>query len=166
MLSEWARSNACDLVILRAPGIYGPGRLGLDRIEAGRPIIRETDANPGNRIHVDDLAACCVVALTSGGPAGIYNVGDGDHSSGTWFTKTVAHLAGLDRPPEISRKTAEQTFSRGRLSFLSESRRVDTTRMRETLKFEPRYCDPTDGILASLVHSGDAPTSSDKTGKE
>lgn len=166
LLEEWCRAYGTELIILRVPGIYGPGRLGLGRIESGRPIIREADANPGNRIHVDDLAACCVIALTTGCPAGIYNVGDGDHRSGTWFSQTVARLAGLEAPQEISRKTAERTFSQGRLSFLSESRRIDTTRMRDTLKFKPRYSDPTDGIQASLVHSSDVPTSYKKAGKK
>ncbi len=166
LLEEWCQARGTELIILRVPGVYGPGRLGLGRIESGRPVIREADANPGNRIHVDDLAACCVMGLTTGCPAGIYNVGDGDHRSGTWFSRTVARLAGLDAPREISRETAERTFSRGRLSFLSESRRIDTTRMRDTLKFEPRYRDPTDSILASLVHSTCVPIGYEKTGKK
>jgi len=166
LLEEWCRARGTELIILRVPGIYGPGRLGLERIESGQPIIREADANPGNRIHVDDLAACCVIALTTGCPPVIFNVGDGDHRSGTWFSQTVARLAGLDAPREISRQTAERTFSQGRLSFLSESRQIDTTRMRDTLKFEPRYSDPVEGIEASLIHSSDASTGDEKTGKK
>lgn len=150
LLRRWCDERGVALIILRVPGIYGPGRLGVERIRAGLPVIREADANPGNRIHVDDLAACCVKALTEGIPPGIYNVGDGDHRSSTWFTKTVARLAQLDQPPEISRAEAEKTFSPARLSFLSESRKVDTAKMREVMGFTPRYTDPEDGIRASL----------------
>jgi nucleoside-diphosphate-sugar epimerase len=139
-----------ECIVLRVPGIYGPGRLGIDRIREGAPVIAESEAGPGNRIHVDDLAACAARAVTGSAPAGIYNVGDGDHRSSTWFTKTVARLAGLDAPPEISRAEAEATFSEARLSFLRESRRVDTTKMREVLGFTPRYTDPEAGIRASL----------------
>jgi len=149
LLAEWAGENACELVILRAPGIYGPGRLGLDNIRSGMPVLAEDDANPGNRIHVDDLATCCVAALVQSVPAGIYNVGDNDHRSSTWFTGEVARQAGLPAPPEISREAANDQFSAARLSFMAESRRVDTRKMREVLGVMPRYANPEEGIAAS-----------------
>ena len=149
-LQGWADKTGVKLLILRVPGIYGPGRLGLDRIGHGVPVIAEAEASPGNRIHVDDLADCCVLAMTTTAATGIYNVGDGDHRSGTWFTKTVATLAGLPAPPEVSRAEAEASFDPMRMSFLAESRIVDTTQVRETLGFTPRYGNAEDGIRASL----------------
>ncbi|MGI9248136.1 MAG: NAD-dependent epimerase/dehydratase family protein, partial [Woeseiaceae bacterium] len=76
LLSKWTAGTGCELIILRAPGIYGPGRLGVERIRSQMPVLSEDDANPGNRIHVDDLATCCIAALSESTPAGIYNVGD------------------------------------------------------------------------------------------
>ncbi|MGB5257425.1 MAG: NAD-dependent epimerase/dehydratase family protein [Woeseiaceae bacterium] len=149
-LAAWTSDNDCTLVVLRAPGIYGPGRLGIERVRAGMPVLDESDASPGNRIHVDDLATCCIAALSGDIPAGIYNVGDGDHRSSTWFTSEVARQLGLPSPPRISRAQAEVEFSPQRLSFMSDSRRVDTTRMREVLGVQPRYANPEDGIRASL----------------
>lgn len=153
-LAEWAADNNCELVVLRAPGIYGPGRLGIERIEAGLPVICEEDANPANRIHVDDLASCCIAALSGDVPAGIYNVGDNDHRSSTWFTGEVARQLGLPSPPRISREQADLEFSPQRLSFMSDSRRVDTTRMREVLGVRPHYANPEDGIRSSLAEEG------------
>ena len=150
LLAEWAGKNDCELLVLRAPGIYGPGRLGIERIRAHLPVLAEDDANPGNRVHVDDLASCCVAALSRAAPAGIYNVGDNDHRSSTWFTSEVARQAGLPAPPEISREQANREFSPQRLSFMTESRRVDTTKMREVLGVLPRYANPEEGIEASL----------------
>lgn len=150
LLDEWANTNNCDAIILRVPGIYGPGRLGIERIRAQMPALAEQSANPGNRIHVDDLASCCVAALSTRVPAGIYNVGDNDHRSATWFTFEVARQSGLPAPPEIDREAANQAFSAQRLSFLAESRRVDTRKMREVLGVTPRYANPEDGIRASL----------------
>ena len=152
-LADWCAGQNCDLVIFRVPGIYGPGRLGLERIAAGTPVVRESEAPPGNRIHVDDLAACCVRALDTSSKPGVYNVGDGDHRSGSGFTKTVARLAGLEAPPEVSMAEAEKTFGETRLSFLRESRILDTLKMRDLLGFTPRYSDPEDGIRASLETS-------------
>lgn len=153
-LHEWASARDVALVVLRAPGIYGPGRLGLDGIRERRAMIREADAHPGNRIHVDDLVSACLAALSPDRPAGICNLADGDHRSSTWFTMTVARLAGLPPPPEVSRDEARRTFPQSRLSFLEESRRLDTRKMREVLKVVPRYADAEDGIRASLEADG------------
>jgi nucleoside-diphosphate-sugar epimerase len=153
-LHEWAAARGVALVVLRVPGIYGPGRLGVDRIRERTPVIREADAYPGNRIHVDDLATACIAALSPGRPAGLYNLGDGDHRSSSWFTHTVARLAGLPAPPEVSRAEARRTFAQGRLSFLGESRRLDTRKMRTVLGVMPRYANAEDGIRASLAADG------------
>jgi nucleoside-diphosphate-sugar epimerase len=151
MLAEWCTGRQTTAVVLRVPGIYGPGRLGTDSIRSGMPVLEEKDANPGNRIHVDDLATCCIAALAPGVPDGIYNVGDGDHRSGTWFTNEVARQAGLPPPPTISLAEAKKTFSPMRLSFLRESRVVDTKKMREVLGVLPKYADAADGIAAALA---------------
>jgi len=150
LLSGWAEQVNCALVVLRVPGIYGPERLGVDRIASGEAVIREEDANPGNRIHVDDLATCCIAALSEKTPAGVYNVGDGDHRTSTWFADEVARQAGLAPARKISRTQAEKEFSPMRLAFLASSRIVDTTKMREVLGVTPRYSNPVDGIAASL----------------
>jgi nucleoside-diphosphate-sugar epimerase len=150
LLQAWCDEHDTERVILRVPGIYGPGRLGVERLRNGTPMIAEAEAGPGNRIHVDDLVACCIRALEADAPAGIYNVGDGDRRSSTSFAKLVARLAGISAPPEISRADAEDTFGEGRLSFLRESRVVDTRKMQDVLGVVPRYTDPEAGIRASL----------------
>ena len=156
MINDWCAAHDSAAVILRIPGIYGPGRIGTDRIRSAAPVLAEEDANPGNRIHVDDLASCCIAALSADVPPGIYNVGDGDHRSSTWFTNEVARQAGLPPPPTITRAEAEETFSPMRLSFLRESRVVDTTKMRQTLGVIPKYTEPADGISASLAEEAEA----------
>ena len=150
-LAEWCTGRNTAVIVLRVPGIYGPGRLGTDRIRAATPTLEEKAANPGNRIHVDDLATCCIAGLSPDVPDGIYNVGDGDHRSGTWFTSEVARQAGLPPPPAISFEDAQKTFSPMRLSFLRESRIVDTTKMRGVLGVTPKYSNAADGIAASLA---------------
>lgn len=151
LLTSWSEEKGVELCILRVPGIYGPGRLGLERLAEGMPVLSETDANPGNRIHVDDLVRSALAAVAVEPVVALCNVGDGDHRSSTWFTKTLATEAGLAAPPEIPRHEAERSFSQRRLSFLSESRRLDTRRMLEELGVRPLYADALDGIRASLT---------------
>lgn len=148
--AEYAARCHSRLAILRVPGIYGPGRLPLQRLSEGGAFLNEDEANPGNRIHVDDLATCCLAALHKDTPGGIYNVGDGDHRSATWFAQEVARQADLPAPRLISWATAQEEFSPMRLAFLSSSRIVDTTKMRRVLNVTPRYANPGDGIAASL----------------
>jgi nucleoside-diphosphate-sugar epimerase len=150
LLQEWSDARAAELIILRCAAIYGPGRLGMDGIKRGKAIIAETEANPGNRIHVEDLADCCVAAMHGALAPGIYNVADGDHRSPSWFSSAVARLAGLDAPPQIAAAAAQRTFSATRLSFLHESRRLDNAKLLTALGQELRYADAEDGIRASL----------------
>ncbi len=151
LLAEWCKAHGTTLLILRVPGIYGPGRLGIDRLRDSGEVLRDAESGPGNRIHVDDLAGCCIAALTGDAPAGVYNVGDGDHRSTSAFSRLLAKVARLREPASISLAEAETRWSAMRLSFVRESRRVDVTKMRETLGYRPRFADPEDGIRASLA---------------
>lgn len=155
-LIAWAEQNGMSWIVLRVPGIYGPGRLGLERLAAAEPSLREQDAYPGNRIHVDDLVSCYFAALDPARPGGIYNVGDGDHRSSTWFAAETARQAGLPEPPQISREEAKRRFSPMRYSFLSESRKIETQRMRTELGVIPRFANAVDGIAASLAAEAQA----------
>ena len=70
---EFLRTN-CGAIVLRVAGIYGPGRNPIDWIRNGRvgPSRKYV-----NLIHVEDLAAICLVALERGQPGETYNVSDG-----------------------------------------------------------------------------------------
>ncbi|MEM1438391.1 MAG: NAD-dependent epimerase/dehydratase family protein [Pseudomonadota bacterium] len=145
-----AQSDVTSTVVLRISGIYGPGRLPLDSIRRGDPIIDPDEAGPGNRIHVDDLVAICTAALDHPAPPAVVNVADGDHTSSSDFTLAVADIVGLTPPERISRADAQQRLSPGRLSFLNESRLLDTHVLREALGVTPAYTCHRDGIAASL----------------
>ena len=152
-LQTWASTEGVRLCILRTPGIYGPQRLGIERIRTGSLIIRDADANPGNRIHVDDLVTCCMATLFDDRSIGLCNIADGDFRTSTWFTQEVARQCGLAPLAEISREQANRHCSARRLSFQSESRRIDTQKMREQLGITPGYANAEDGIRASLAET-------------
>lgn len=169
-----------DWIIARVPGIYGPGRLPLQSLRDARPVINEHEANPGNRIHRDDLAFVIAECLHHAycqrrdgqkkhrqredehtrdqqAPLGeIYNTGDGCHMSSTAFACEVAHQAGLNPPPQISRQEMKATASSVRWSFMAESRRLDSTKLHQLLTKPLRYTDPVEGIRASLEQGDDA----------
>jgi nucleoside-diphosphate-sugar epimerase len=150
-LRQWCEHTGVAWTILRVPGIYGPGRLPIERIKRREPMIRHSEAGYSSRIHVDDLVAACLLAGAS--PKAVnraYNVTDGNPASMTEYFERVATLAGLTPPELISRAQAEQVLSAGLMSFLKESRRVDNSRIRDELGFSPRFKDLRLGILSSL----------------
>lgn len=147
----WCNEQQVRRVVLRVPGIYGPGRLPLDRLRAGEPVVREEDAGYTNHIHVDDLVEACLCAASNVEARGIYNVSDGEHLNSTAYYRRVAQLANLPDPPQISMDEAQLTFSPMRLSFLSESRRISNERMRRDLGVQLKYARIDDGIRASLT---------------
>ncbi len=151
----WCAARGVRSVILRVPGIYGPGRLPLERLRRGEPALRPQDAGPGNRIHVDDLVTACVAALERP-VAGPFNITDGNWATTTEFVQRTAALAGLPPPPLVAVADAPGRISAGMLAFLRESRRVDNRRMRGELGVEPRYANLDDGIRASLAESREA----------
>ncbi len=132
-LLGWSRRTHVPVVILRVGGIYGPGRLPIERIRRAAPLVRREEAPYTNRIHADDLARACLAAMERGAPGGIYNVCDGEHGPMTDYFNAVADAHGLPRPPLVSLAEAQKVFSPGMLSYLNESRRMDNRRMREEL---------------------------------
>lgn len=147
----WCSRNGVAWTILRVPGIYGPGRLPLERLRRREPMIRHSEAGFSSRIHVDDLVNACVLAAGTPRAADrIYNVTDGNPASMTEYFERVAMLAGLPAPELISREAAVRVLSPGLMSYLSESRRVDSKRIRDELGFAPRFGDLRLGILSSL----------------
>ncbi|MCL4315783.1 MAG: SDR family oxidoreductase [Gammaproteobacteria bacterium] len=131
ILLDWSRRARAPVVILRVGGIYGPGRLPIERIRRAEPVVRREEAAYTNRIHADDLARVCMAAMEHG--SGIYNVCDGEHGAMTDYFNAVADALGLPRPPQISLAEAQARLSPGMVSYLNESRRMDNRRMREEL---------------------------------
>jgi nucleoside-diphosphate-sugar epimerase len=151
-LVAWADARQVSWCILRVAGIYGPGRLPLERLQGRQPVIAAAEAGPGNRIHVDDLVQSCIAAGTA--PQAhrrIYNVCDGNHDSMTRYLERVAHLAGLPAPPQLPRAEAERVLPESMWSFLAESRRVSNRRLVGELGVQLRYTELDAGIRASLA---------------
>ena len=149
-LRAWSRDHGVELIILRVPGIYGPGRLPVERVRQGVPVLIEADAPWSNRIHADDLADACFAAARRGRSVQAFNISDGHPTTMTDYFWRIADLYGLPRPPAITMEEARRVLSPSMLSFLEESKRLDTRRMREELGVAPRYPDLASGLPSCL----------------
>jgi nucleoside-diphosphate-sugar epimerase len=150
MTRVWCNENQVRRVVLRVPGIYGPNRIPLVRLQRREPFIRLGEAGVTNRIHVDDLVTACIAAIQRTDARGVYNVTDGNSMSSTEFMRRVATIANMPSPMEISLEEARLTLSAERMSFLDESRRVSNRRLLAELHVQLRYADVDAGIRASL----------------
>jgi nucleoside-diphosphate-sugar epimerase len=151
MTRVWCNERRVRRVVLRVPGIYGPQRLPMERLQHLEPVVREREAGINNRIHVDDLVEACARAIANPEARGVYNVTDGQPFSSTAFINLVAKAAGLPAPPQVSMEEAQLTFNPERLSFLNESRRVSNERMVKHLGVVLKYGNVEEGIRASLA---------------
>ena len=128
--------------VLRIPGIYAPDREGgtpRDRLLKGTPVLAAKDDVYTNHIHANDLARACAAALWRGKPQRVVNVTDDtDLKMGDYFD-LAASLFGLPKPPRLPRDQASSALPLMLLSFMSESRRLDNTRMKQELRLKLRY---------------------------
>ncbi|MDX1345225.1 MAG: SDR family oxidoreductase [Sedimenticolaceae bacterium] len=143
-----ARAQGFDFLIIRVPGIYGPGRLPLDRIRDRQPVLKAEIAPFTNRIHADDLAAVTLDLLETGKSGEIYNVTDGNPSTMTDYFIKIARYAGLEPPPQIDMQTAREQLSPGMLSYLQESRRISNAKLMRTIGIGLRFPTLDDGLEA------------------
>jgi nucleoside-diphosphate-sugar epimerase len=146
---DYAAATAIEALILRVPGIYGPGRLPAARLREGRPILRAEDAPYTNRIHADDLAAAALIVAERGAAGAAYNISDGQPTSMTDYLLRCAALLGLPPPPQVDLAEARRSFSPMLMSFLDESKRLRTGQLR-ALGWTPRYPDLAQGLPASV----------------
>ena len=141
-VQAWTKEAGVSSVILRIPGIYALDRAGGDprqRVLQGSPVLRPEDDVYTNHIHADDLARACWRALMRPVVPRVCHVSDDTRlPMGDYFDR-VADLAGLPRPPRLSRADAAQRLSPMTLSFLSESRQLDNRRLKAVLGLRLRY---------------------------
>lgn len=155
-LVDWSKRYGVETVILRVAGIYGPGRLPVEKLRQGLPVVCPEQAPPGNRIQVEDLARVCIAAAERGAPGGVYNVADGENGSMTDYYYAVADRLGLPRPPCIPLAEAAAVLGPAVWSFLRESRRLDISRLRRELNVELLYPTLAAGLEATLAEEAEA----------
>lgn len=134
----WAIEHGCRLSVLRVAGIYAADKLPIKRLSDGLPVLAADISPWSNRIHTDDLVDACSLAAEQR-VAGIFNVADDEPTTMTDYFFKVADAKGIPRPPQVSMREAEQSFSERLLSYLRESRRIDNSKIKQALAWELRY---------------------------
>lgn len=150
---EYGKSVSVPVVVLRVSGIYGPGRLPLTQISNRQPLLLEKESGPSNRIHVDDLVSVCIAAAEKGEGGDIFNVSDNHPSSMTSYFNLCADNLGFARQPQVTLEEARKVMSPLMLSYITESRVVDSSRMIDRLGVQLSYQSMMSGVPAACNQS-------------
>lgn len=149
----WGRAMGMRTNALRIPGIYAPDRPGgtpRERLQRGMPVLRAEDDVYTNHIHADDLARACFKGLYLGAPQRNFNVCDHTQlKMGDYYDWAADHY-GLPRPPRIDRASAPQQLPLMLLSFMGESRRINSERVLREWRMAWRYPTVAQGLAADL----------------
>jgi nucleoside-diphosphate-sugar epimerase len=144
-----AREQHFPALILRASGIYGPGRGYLLRqFLTGDARLDGDGSRILNMIHRDDLIAAIIAALARSRPGEIYNVTDDEPVSQLAFYTWLAAKLGRSLPPgapdggEVSRR-------RG-----LTSKRISNQKLRHELGVALTYPTFREGYTAELAAQG------------
>ncbi|MBC7995831.1 MAG: SDR family oxidoreductase [Rhizobacter sp.] len=147
----YGRALGASVSVLRIPGIYAgdrPGGHPRERLARGTPVLAAGDDVFTNHIHADDLARACVAALHRGLPQRVFHTSDDTELTMGDYFDLAADLCGLPRPPRITRQKASEQMSAVQQSFMSESRRLDNTRLKRELRLKLSYPTVNEGLLA------------------
>ena len=150
-LRWYGRAFGACVTLLRIPGIYALDREGGDprvRVARGTPVLTAADDVYTNHIHADDLARACVAALHRGAPQRVLHVCDETELKMGDYFDLVADMHGLARPARITRDEAAMQMSPMQLSFMNESRRLSSARLRRELRLKLRYPSVVEGLKA------------------
>lgn len=141
------------LDLMRAGGIYGPGRSAFDDLRDGtaRRVIR-----PGHafgRIHRDDIgrAVCAAVAQDLAPGVRVLHLVDDEPAESAAVVEEAARLLGVAPPPALPFTEAQARMSPMALSFWAENRRVSSARTKAALGIGWRYPTYREGLRAILA---------------
>jgi len=136
---SWRSAGA---TVVRAPGIYGPGR-GLHRsLQTGAYRLPGDGSGIISRIHVDDLASVLLAALDADVAGRTYVVGDLCAVPQREVVEWLCERLGRELPPSMPLEHAPRT--------LRGSRAVDPTETLSELGVTLRYPSYREGFAACL----------------
>jgi len=130
--------------VVRAPGIYGPGRGMHLRLARGEQRLAGEGTNAISRVHVDDLAASLFALLaTHPRPGALYVMGDLEPAPHVEVVQWLCAAMAIPMPPRAPASEIDET--------LRHDRRVDAARIRAALGFTPVYPTYREGFAHCLA---------------
>ena len=144
------RASGLGPLILRLPGIYGPGRSPFPRLHQNRSRLIHKPGQVFSRIHVDDVVGAVLWCQRHGYRDTVVNVCDDQPCPSSELQGLAAHLLGCKLPPYERYQDAKATMGTMAQSFWLENRRVSNRRLR-SWGYVLRYPTYREGLVATLA---------------
>ena len=140
------------LDLMRAGGIYGPGRSPFDDLRAGTARRVTKPGHAFSRIHRDDIAHAVLAAIGQDLPrmARVLHLVDDEPVESAEVMAHAARLLGIEPPPAMPFEEARARMSPMALSFWAENRRVANAATKAALGIAWRYPTYREGLAAIL----------------
>jgi nucleoside-diphosphate-sugar epimerase len=139
-------THGVPVVVMRLPGIYGPGKNMLRQLRDGTAKRLIKPGQVFSRIHVDDLADAIVMALDDPDAGQTWNVTDDEPAPPQDVVTFAARLMGVEPPPAVLFQDAD--LSPMARSFWEENKRVSNRGVREVLGLDLTYPTYREGLIA------------------
>lgn len=145
---RFAAQTGVPVQVFRLPGIYGPHRSPFARLRSGQAQRIVKPGQVFNRIHVDDIVAALRLGMDRPMAGPVFHLADGHPAPADEVLSHAAALIDLPAPPAIGFDDASlPPMAR---HFYEECKRLDISRARDQLGFEPRFPDYRAGLAAIL----------------
>lgn len=143
-LEAEGRWRAAGAVVLRAAGIYGPGRGLHRRLREGTFRLPDDATKVVSRVHVVDLAALCLAALDRGLRDVAFPVADDAPVPQAEVVRWLVARMGVAPPPTVAIGDAPET--------LRHDRSVDNRAVKAALGVALRFPTYREGFEDCLAH--------------
>jgi nucleoside-diphosphate-sugar epimerase len=122
-------------VLLRAAGIWGPGRGAVERLRAGTYRVIGDGDTYVSRVHVDDLVSAVVASGDARDGGAVYNVADDEPCTSNELVAEAVKSLGLNEPARIGLDQVDADVA----GMFTANRRIANGRLKAELGWAPRY---------------------------
>lgn len=147
--AAWRASGLAPL-ILRLPGIYGPGRSPFSRISQRRARLIHKPGQVFSRVHVDDVVGAVLWCQRHGYRDMVVNVCDALPCPNSEVLGQAAQLLGCKLPPYERYQDVKAAMGPMAQSFWLENRRVSNRRLL-SWGYKLRYPTYREGLVATFA---------------
>ena len=160
--AAWQDSGLAPL-IMRLPGIYGPGRSPFAQLRQGTAQLLHKPGQVFSRVHVDDVVGAILWCHRQGRQDAVVNVCDSCPSARSEALAYAAHLIGVKLPPCRAYGDVAPSMSAMARSFWEENRRVSNRKL-QTWGYRLLYPGYREGYPATLAEEQARPGFSHRMG--
>ena len=131
------KKNSIPVHIFRLPGIYGPGRSALDKLQNGNKNVVVKAKQFFSRIFVEDIASALALSMERPTPGEIYNITDNLPCSSQLVTEFAANLLEVNDLEYIS--VNSPLINDMTRDFYKDNKKVSNKKIKKILGWTPKF---------------------------